>query len=177
MEQKDINRDGVGRPEKDKAEGRQTDGLMGEDTEEVVGEVHWGRQPPAPLEGSTVCFHRSHNMSPGGGDMGPTWLSPEWPRAQLDGARGRASDFLQLRPAIKAVVGPGDRGGGKQGLEKAGVMGKHSGRKAGRLGCWAKEAGGCCRPGFSCLPCGARRNPPSFLPGLVGTRQLRPGHP
>lgn len=37
VEQKDINRDGVGRPEKDKAAGRKTDGLMGEDTEEKVG--------------------------------------------------------------------------------------------------------------------------------------------
>lgn len=37
VEQKDINRDEVGKPEKDKAEGRQTDGLMGEDAEEGVG--------------------------------------------------------------------------------------------------------------------------------------------
>lgn len=37
VEQKDINRDVLGRPEKDKAEERQTDGLMGEDAEEGVG--------------------------------------------------------------------------------------------------------------------------------------------
>lgn len=63
------------RLEKDKTEGRQTDGLVGEGWEERWGEAHgagcWTPQ---------VCFYRWGNMSPGRG----TWVPVGCPLSGLE---------------------------------------------------------------------------------------------
>lgn len=50
--------------EKDKTEGKQTDGLRKEGSDVRWGKVHWDRQPPVSVLGSPVCSHRRRNMSP-----------------------------------------------------------------------------------------------------------------
>lgn len=168
MEQKDINRAGVGRPGKIRLKG---DGQMdgwGRTQRREWGEVYGAgsllHPRWAPQSASTGC-------TTGALEAG-SWVLPGCPLRGLEPRRTVPEaeplvSYSRALPALSALAGPGEGGGGKgrgrrkRGLEKAGWWAyTEAGRQEGQ-GVGLRKQGAAAGLAFPAYPVGHPR--PSFL--------------